>query len=49
MHIVTSHPSLRDNVSTAIVERATLFSFDELQYNGQVRFFESVKKNICQA
>ena len=49
MYIVTSHPSLKDNVSTAIVERATLFSFDELQYNGQVRFFESVKKNICQA
>ena len=49
MYIATSHPSLRHKVSTAIVERTTLFIFDEFQYSGQVRFFESVKKIICPA
>ena len=29
VYIATSHPSLRDNASTAIVERTTLFTFDE--------------------
>ena len=29
MYIATSHPSLRDKVSVAIVECTTLFIFDE--------------------
>ena len=29
MYVVASHPSLRDKVLAAIVERTTLFIFDE--------------------
>ena len=42
MYIATSHPSLGDKASAAIVE----LIFDEFQYSGQVRFFESVKEVI---
>ena len=48
MYIATSHPSLRDKVSAAIVECTALY-FWWVQYNDQVWFFESVIKIICPA